>query len=50
MKLERGIGKDNVQLCKVDFWFEVLYSTIHNYKRVGDGEMKSKVKFKSEEI
>jgi len=49
MGRNRGIEKDNARLCKVNFWIGVLYLMIHNYKRVGDGEIKSR-RFKSEEI
>jgi len=50
MGRNREIGKDDARLYKVDFRFEVLYSTIHNYKGAGDTEIKSRVRFKSEKI
>jgi len=49
MERNRGIGKDNARLCKGDFWIGV-YLMIHNYKRVGDGEIKNRMGFKNEEI
>jgi len=54
LRRKRGIGKKiTLDYIRWIFRFEILYSTIYNYKGVGNGEirgMKNKVRFKSEEI
>jgi len=51
MGINREIGKDNARLYKVDsrfeILFEVLYSTIHNYKGAGDREIKNKMSLRA---